>query len=410
MKSLNLKKNFLTSIAVFAVLAPAQSFALENIAKVGGLLEVQGIYYDTFNKLHDQRVSPYRHKIGLASSGDFFVDYKLADDNGLKYGTKIGLEHTNKNDNSVPLSIYVESCLGKIEGGSDKAAGGKMRITGYTGAVAAGGSWDSIFTGKPTGTDGLDFVSGFSGFLDSKTRPSGRVELSRKITYYTPKINLNEDHNLQFGISYIPDASNNGADKTIREKNPSKISDSPNKSKFTLKDGFSGGLTYEGKFSESLSTKLSLVAETAEARLFDNNDKSSDTKLKKVNTYTIGTETKYDKVSFSASYMNYNKSVTSSKDPLGRSTYLYGFGLKYSFDKYAIGVNQFNSSYKKNKLGASSIGAEYDIATGLKAYAQYVYYRSNGRYIKIDETNNVATTKTEKGSGNIVLIGAKLSI
>jgi len=240
-------------------------------------------------------------------------------------------------------------------------------------------------------------------FLDAKTRTSVKSDYSRKITYFTPKISLSDNHRIQVGLSYVPDSSNMGHEKIdIDKQNQPVVSTKYN---FVIKDAISYGVVYDGKISDQLETKIAFVGEHGKTHAFNKGDKKrANIKFKDLNTYVVGGMLTYEKISVSASYGNYNKSLTAKEvDLISRDSSVYGFGAKYTIGKYAFSINQFNSSHKKNKLSATSFAVDYNIVQGLKTYLQSTFYQANGKYLE----NNVI--KSDKNKGTLIFLGAKIS-
>lgn len=398
-------RNILLASASALCIGFSGAIAAENMVKLGAVVEVQGIHYNNNGASSQQKLSTHKEKYGLYSSGNFLVNYQLVADNGIKYGAKIGIEQTTKNNRGAPLGIYIKSDFGKFELGSDKSAGKKMRITGYQSSCATGNGWDAFIISSPK--DGkvstIPYVTNFCSFLDSKSRTSRLTDYSRKVTYFTPKFG-NEDHKFQVGVSYIPDTSNAGH-ASIDDNNlhtPVGVSNF----KFAIKDGVSYGIAYEGKFNQELSAKLAFVGERGKPVAFNKSDDTkSNLKFKDLNTYNIGGEITYNQVSVAGSYMNYNKSLTNSTaDTRGKNTSIYSTGIKYRFlnKKYAASLNHFHSNNKKNKLDASSLGFDYLITKGIKAYAQVTYYKTKGY--------NIEKNIQDKSKGTIAIIGGKISL
>jgi hypothetical protein len=398
-----IKRSFLKIIATSIVFLSPQSYALENKVKLGGVLEVQSVLYKSNGHSSQQIVSRNNKHFGLYSSGNTFVDYQLVTDDSIKYGVKIGLELTAANDRGVPLALYTETNLGKIEIGSDKSAGQKMKITGYAASCATGNGWNSRIKSSPS--HGLiGYVTSFCSFLDSKMRTTYKVEYSRKITYYTPKINLNESNEIQIGISYVPDSSNMGYGSVDEDARHTPVSAS--KYAFVIKDGVSYGVSHDIKLSDQLNIRTSFVGERGTPIAFSKETKKkADVKFKNLNTYVIGTEIKYGSYNFSSSYGNYNKSITSSQiDLIGRDSYVYGASAKYTFGQYATSVSYFGSNYKKNTFTSTSIGLDYLITSGVKSYVQTTYYQAKGKYF------DNAILKYHKSTGALIIVGMKVNI
>ena len=174
--------------------------------------------------------------------------------------------------------------------------------------------------------------------------------------------------------------------------------------KFVIKDGVSYGITYEGKFNEELSAKLAFVGERGKPIAFLKDVKQT-IKFKDLNTYVLGGEVSYNQVSVSGSYMNYNKSLTNATiDTGGKNTSIYTVGTKYNFmnKKYSASLSHFHSDNKKNKVDATSLGLDYLIIQGIKAYAQVTHYKTKGFDIK--------NKSSDKSKGTIVILGGKVSL
>ncbi|RTK92839.1 MAG: hypothetical protein EKK61_02405 [Rickettsiales bacterium] len=404
MKIKNIKKKTLLS-TVFLIFTNS-AFALENEVKLGGMMEVTSAYYDTNGDKTQQKFSKNNKYFGFFSTSDIYVDYHLISENGWKYGTKIGLHQTTRSSRGAPFSLYMESDLGKIEVGSSKSAFGKMMTTGYASSCSAGNGWDmyAVSSPKKNKTSLVPYITNFCNFLDSKTRTSMKTDYSRKVTYYTPKLNI-QDHKFQFGISYIPDSSNGGHDDidSLHIHQVISVSDF----KFAFKDGFAYGATYENKINDKLTSKLSAVGETGKTIAFNKkNNTRSNVKFKNLNTYNLGAEIIYDVLSFSGSYMNFNKSITNvAVDTLGSYTDLYALGTKYKFydKKLAVSLNYFHSNNKNNKLDATSLGTEYNLVKGVKAHAQVTVYQTQGKYVASGIIHK------DKSKGSIVILGGKVS-
>lgn len=409
MTQINKKLVRFFTTSCFCLAVTNEALALESEVKIGGLYDFTSLYYKNNGKPEQQVVSQRQKDFGFDSTGNIFVDYQLINDYNHKYGAKLNLEHTSANDRAVPFFVYHESEIGRIELGADSSAGKKMRITGYSASAATGGGWTPYLVTTPNDPNDpkqklVPYITNFCSFLDSKARTSKKVDYPRKITYFTPKLDLtNKDHQVQFGVSYVPDSSNTGFGNIGDDNKTMPLVSVPYK--FVVRDGVSYGAVYSGKYTDDLSGKLSFVGERGKGIAYDNKtDQRSNETFKRLNTYVVGAEVKYRSFGFSASYANYNESLTSKRiDVLGTKTDVYGFGVKYSLDKYVFAINQFNSNHKKNKLSASSIGAEYLPAKGLKLYGQLTGYETNGRYIL------AGNLKKDKMKGILITMGSKIA-
>lgn len=125
---MNIKKKLAKAFlikSIFIFWSIDSSLAMENKVKMGGIYDFQAIHYNN-NGNPDQRMVSIRNKeFGFYTSGNIFVDYQLIAENGNLYGAKISLEHTSVNDRAVPFFVYIESKLGRVEGGAESSAGKK---------------------------------------------------------------------------------------------------------------------------------------------------------------------------------------------------------------------------------------------------------------------------------------------
>jgi len=406
----NIKKSILASAGILFCGIATSSFAMENKVKVGAVIEVQGAHYKSSGDATQRHFSVHNKNRGLYSSGNFLVDYQLVAEGGWKYGTKIGLQQTTRNDRGVPFAIYTESDYGKIEAGSDKTAGAKMILTGYSVACAGGNGWDAYIISSPIDNKSpkIPYVTNLSSFLDAKTRTSMLSDYSRKVSYYTPKFG-GQDHKFQLAASYSPDSSNAGHEDIDKANLYAVLSAYP--FKFSIKDGIAYGMTYEGKFSDQLSAKVALTGERGKPIAFNkSNNARANIKFKDLNAYNLGAVIKYGQFSVAGSFMNYNKSLSNSTvDTFGVETNIHAIGTRYDFleGKYSVSLNHFHSDHKKNKFDATSMGFESLIGKGIKAYIQFTRFQAKGKYIETDTTRVI---KNDKSKGDIVIIGGKIAL
>lgn len=388
--------------AIIALSLNSHAIAMDSDYKIKGTLDFSAIHYKTNGAKNQQKFSTYQNSYGFITNGAIYAEYALVGDD-LKYGAKIGLEHTSKNARNAPFSLYVENSYGKLEGGSESAAGNKMKITGYAASCENAGSWDTYIIPSPD-KNKLAYVTNFCSFLDSKMRVAGKTEYSRKVTYYTPKFDLPYESSLQLGVSYVPDSSNMGIGDVKDEYLHTPVGASSYS--FAIKDGISYGVSYEKTFSDDLKIKTSVAGEVGKVEAYDKTTKvKSDIKFKDLNNIVYGAEVKFASWAFAASYGNYGQSLSSSEvDKIGRNTHLVSLGAKYVMDSWSFNLNHFFSEHKKNKINATTAGVEYNIFKGLKTYLQTTYYATNGRYMDDDRK-----LMFDKSKGTLIIVGSKIS-
>ena len=311
--------------------------------------------------------------------------------NEMTYGAKIVLVPTAKRKGGPTYNgshIFLESDFGKIEVGSPISSSTNMMID--EGAIAAGpGSWDKYAEFAPdsfmvAGSKAEPTFATFTDFfLDSKLNTSLDTrsyssEPARSISFYTPKINFGETTKVQFGITYIPDSSNTGADnpstnssgtdKRVLEITAANGASPINRFEIdrTVKDAVSGGITFEQNFADGIDFKMALTGEygkaAGKAKRFATKDDANPTefKLDNLRTYNIGAVLTVGNFSYSGSFGSLGKSLTTPEfHKTGRKTDYYSGAIAYKQGPFAASVSYFKSSQFKNTVDTVSIGTNY---------------------------------------------------
>lgn len=385
------------SFATLIILNSNLASGEDLVTKINGTLDFQAASAKSNVKNDNTALSRANKDFAFQTNASVALEMKNIIDPSFHYGAKIALLTTTETSRDYQSSIFIESDIGRFEFGSDKSAMKKMRIT-PTSIAAASENWSSYIDGDPNSTvnNRIPYSMSFANFLDGKTRTSGKIEYSRKITYYTPNFD-----GLQFGVSFIPDSSNVGY-TGIKD---SEVKHSPVFSKnynFIIKNGVASGISYENKISDSLNAKISVVGETGQIKAQKKNQLVKQPESLKLRNYTLGTRVDYNQFSFAASYGNYLKSFTYSEDQR-KNTDLYGVGVSMKIDKFNSSINYFRSNHRDNKLNATTIAVDYKVAQGLLAYAETTFFDFRGYYI-----NQMNKSKPYKGM--IALIGTKIEL
>ncbi len=352
-------------------------------------------------------------------------------------GAKIVLLPTTKPKTSVGYNgshIFLETDYGKVELGSPADAAAKMRIMG--GKVTAGSTaWNKyiVFTSDylkynlvTPDFDSSDnfYMSSFTNRFDDMTE---KTESARKVSYYTPKI-----EGFRFGISYIPDTSNTGGNRSLNNlsNNGPYIGISKSNTGIArvilpgnqlavinqnVKDAFSAGLTYDKAISDDLAIQVSLTGEYGKpARNLKLVQMSSSTstgpgkvienyKLSDLKAYNLGAVLSYGGFSFGASYGSMGKSLTTpSYHKTGRDTNYYNGAVAYGQGPIKTSISYFKSSRYKNTVDSVSLGTEYLVTPGLLPYAEVACFQAKGKPVYYPEAPN------KKTRGTVAILGAKI--
>jgi len=422
---------------LFPILALSQTVLASDITiKPTAKFDFSSGYVRNQGTTSNETVSFNRNNFGFMSQGRFILNVKNQLENNISYGAQVALQTSTRSDRNTPSHLFFESDAGKWELGSDKSVMTKMKITGTSHASATGGSWDAWIS--PDIRDKkIQYVTNPGNFLDTKARSPKKIEYSRKVSYFSPKIS-----GFQFGVSYVPDTVNEGGGPIKDDAPDYHMADKIAKGyAFGIKDGIALGLTKEHQFNEKMSAKLSLVTEfgkvavkkptraqliSADPRLDTTQppqppltEKQIDAlnplvdptgvKFKKLSTYNIGAEVKYGKFAISGCYSDFRKSLTANNakiDPSDRKkSYLYNIGAKYSFEKISVSAHYFYSDNKKNTVGATTFAVDYKLAPGIMPYAEVTAFTAKGAY----KTSNTSTEYTsDNHKGGLFLVGLKL--
>ncbi len=442
-----IKKSLLICSALFASCATSFASGVGSMpvtsdlkVKLSGYGHFQAGFRNQSNLgVSEKNVSANRKSFAFYNDTALFADVSNSI-NDVVYGGKIILVPTAKRKGGGTYNgshLYLESNYGRAEIGSPMSASSNMFVDSGSISSATGGDWDryakfdsvSLKQGKEFGPD---FATFGEFFLDSKlvTATENRsysTEPGRRISYYTPKFDLGSGSKLQIGVSYTPDSSNTGADKSDTNSTGVDIRKIGNNEYFefdkSVKDAFSGGIVLEENISDGIDLKLSLTGEYGKAskvkRMVNNDPNQTDPekvdpanlqtlgeyKLADLKTFNIGAVLNVGSLSYAASFGSLGKSLTTSEfHKTGRDTKYYTAGIGYKQGPFSTSVTYFRSDRYKNIVNCVTIGADYALAPGFKPYAEISGFNLKGK----PEFNPELESK--KTRGTIALIGAKLSL
>jgi hypothetical protein len=391
-----------------SIIASSSAFAEDTDleVKLKGIFDFQAVNVNSNAPSENKTLTQNNKQNAFSSKAGLGLNVENTLDSGFKYGADLGVETTAKSTRGFQSMLYTESKIGRLELGSGKTAMSKIKITPGTIAAEPGGVWDVFVDADPKSSENnfIPYITDHSNFLDSKFRASGKVEFPRKITYYTPKF-----HGLQFGISYIPDSSNVGYTSIKDDNVKHDPSPTPTNYYYSVKDGIATAISYEMDITDSTSIKLAAGYETGKAKA----EKKPEKKLieglkddvihnKNLKNYQVGTIVKFNDLSLAASYGNYQSSFASYKNE-PKATKIYGFGASYKYGDLLTSITYFSSKHISNKVTATTIGADYNLAPGLKPYSEITFFDAKGRHIMKPEE------KATKHSGNVFVLGTKLT-
>jgi hypothetical protein len=374
------------------------SYASHVEAKVSGSFDFSSgtVFY---KKNEKKNTDP---KFIFLTKACFYSDIKYIIDKAIDKANFVGLylniKPTAKASFTSGSYIYSTSKLGKFELGSPKEAGKKIQITSLN--LAKSKSWESFVNLKDLKYKNASFITGTKIQINKDSKHN---EFSRKISYFTPKL----FDKIQFGISYIPDSENIGYGPQ-NMANPTKYTyymDDGLKAEIhsSLKNAISYGVSFENSLTENVDFKLAFDGKygkpAKKAEIKPKNGPSKEVNLSDFNIYNIGGIITRGCFSYSASYGNLNKSLTSEQiHKNNRDSSWFGLGIAYDQGPVGAAINYYNSDNMGSKLSLISFSTDYKIRKGLKTYFETSFYKT-----EINEK------KDSKNSGTILVLGMKVS-
>lgn len=373
-------------------------------------------------------------------------------DTGFVYGANINLlprtvYNTSHNGSYTEKSfLFCESNIGRIEIGSYYSVETVMNIGAQSVAAAIGGASDGewshyyYFNGEPSKNIYPNITTNNSGGLGTNPISLGTSyayraadyfptdkEGMRKISYVTPKFN-----GLQLGISYTPDANN---PNNLNGTSNSTTSDFQYAKNIVALAGLYEKIIADFNFSLSAAYSFSGVR-----------DSSFKTGVNRLSDYQIGFKLTKGYISFAASYGDAGKSLRKKNISFKPKQNYLSLGLGYKINKLSLSVtylssknsemgggytysppNDLNNTYftltgpgrgSITRLSAYSIGTDYLITQGFKAYTEITFVSVSNPAIQSSlssvqyKSNNITyyNNPAPKNSGKVFLLGGVLQI
>lgn len=352
----------------------------------------------------------------------------------LTYGASIRLQVATNQSNGTDKEsrmdrshIFLDSEYGSVQLGSNVAASKLMQVTASDIASGTGGIDGDYsdflnFGVNQNGSQQYVTAAGNTSFVywgdavitgvdTLSNRKDGPSESADKITYISPRV-----EGVQLGISYVPDLSNGGNSvdaSTLYGSNGSNPVYMFDSNYMRVRNLWSFGLNYKNTFDEVM-VELGATMDMGRSRekgqpyyyqlatganptakavpgTSANSALTGNYKLRNLQTYSVGGMVGMRGFSFALSYSRDGKSsmpygiVTSTND--------FATTTSYSTDSfksswwttglaYANGPMSVSLTYLSGKRGfdnvnvkssVTSLGADYEVAPGLKPFAEVTY-------------------------------------
>lgn len=368
--------------------------------------------------------------IGMDSRAAAHITAQNMNNKDFSYGIHMGMKTTTRSNESAGKGKLERSYIflegeqwGRSELGANVGTARAMSIKGNS--VDAGeNSWDT-YVSLNSFSPSADYSSNNpevqeSNFLTSakmvlqESKYESNHEAFRKVTYYTPKIN-----GVQFGISYIPDASNKGGFAVYPNQN--------NETKANEKNAFSTGVTWEKVLGKDHYVETALVGEIGNQKAATGRETTGANQglFHRSEAFIIGTKYVKDKMSFALAYGNrgksgFKKNIAESNvgGPIIKpgATYFYNIGTAYQIcDKTAVSLTYLHTEKNKNTLDLIYLGANYNMAQGVKTYAEVSYFTGKQKrnykasYNGVSSAAVMETNQNFKINGSALVTGIKIT-
>lgn len=364
----------------------------------------------------------------------------------LTYGAVLRLQTIGDSSNGMSSTrndrshIYLDTDAGTVQLGSNFAASKLMQVDASTIASATGGVdgdwtnflgtsvWDVPANSGSINVDGRNItISQYAASFANSASIQGvdtlanrldyKGESARKITYLSPRIS-----GMQLGVSFTPDINNNGGNDVVRNG----MLDDSSMMYFGLpvrvKNVWSLGLNYTNTFDD-VNVSFSAVADRGKAvrqnisgtitDVYGNTKSFATDKVRDLKTYSIGAVVGKNGFSVAASYHDDGQSLTSTAEDRFKSHWwtagiAYENGPMSTSLTYLSGVKGFKNGGQTLKTEIISLGADYEVAPGLKPFAEVTMVKFKPKDTQSGYFPDGSSYDTSKAKGTVFMMGTKL--
>lgn len=347
-------------------------------------------------------ISPNNKDIVFKSSANVSVKAtgKVANSTLHKYGAVIQLERTvsdnltAKSVNADKTYIFLQGDAGRVEIGSGYTAGNMLMVNGSKNTLGDGGcvgSWSSYanttIADVTVAGGSVAFIKGEKLYSDAYAGTLKLKEGQRVISYYTPRM-----EGLQAGISYIPDAVNNGQDTTIKTHYLQ-----------PAKNILNGGVNFDKKFGKDQNVRLrvGMVADYAAGKLDVQTTTPINTPKVREDlfSYHVGVAVNCREFGVSAGYGNWGKSLNEKASPFLTQEPTYAsFAGSYSNEIGGLSISHFRSDINANTLRVTSATLAGNVAPGAEVYGTVAWFKQTS-----------AKVAHPQNEGTVYLTGIKVA-
>ncbi len=274
--------------------------------------------------------------------------------------------------------IYMDTDAGSVHLGSNFAASKLMQVDASKIASATGGV---------DGDSARYFASSANSLVNVDTLANQmdiNGESARKITYMSPRIS-----GVQLGVSFTPDLNNTGSEKLTNVR----AANEDGKTNAFVKNLWSAGLSFKHDMN-GVVLDLAAVADKGNATVQNSSE------LNDLQTFSVGATVATNGFSFAASYHNNGKSLTVKDSSKKFKSYFWTLGAAYENGPMSTSLTYLQGEQGADKARTKtqivSLGADYEVAAGLKPFAE------------VTMVTNKFDDKSAKAKATVFLLGTKV--
>jgi len=273
--------------------------------------------------------------------------------------------------------IYMDTDAGSVHLGGNFAASKLMQRDASNIASATGGvdgDWANfLYAGVDPAIANLAKDVTVNNVDTLANRLDSNSESARKITYMSPRIS-----GVQLGVSFTPDVNNTGNSKFSNAADFTYFGNT-----VYVKNLWSAGLSFKHDMN-GVVLDLAAVADKGDATI-----QNGATEFNDLQTFSVGGTVATNGFSFAASYHQDGKSLT-PKEAEKFESYFWTLGAAYENGPMSTSLTYLQGEKGDNsaKLQTQivSLGADYEVAAGLKPFAEVTMIRH-----KIDKASAKST-------------------
>jgi outer membrane protein OmpU len=391
-----------TALVGIALTGAAQAATSPLTVNLGGDVDFIAANFATSGKGTQDSTSANR---SMESLFDLDVSVKGKANNGVEYGGLVALSNAPSISNafhgtSTPyLSegyTWMSGAFGKVQLGDERGA---TDLAVSAPVVGEGQVMGRFIDFTETNSFAKNFVAGVDG-----------TDHATNVTYYTPKVG-NANNKVQLGVSYVPQMYNYGSQTTLNQTGT--VGQTNTLSPYH--DVFKGALAYDGNIAPVAVKAAGYVitgdASGGGATSYTWTNSAPAGNIQNFTAWGLGAQGALDGFTLGAGYdsQGHYDAVTGQD----KSQHTYNAGLKYEFNKAAVGVSYLGGEGYANHMtsAVTTAAATSDYVSTYNSYgAGGSYTWAPGLTSNLDGVYfDQKTDASVENKGYVLLVSQKLA-